>query len=120
MIPNLLLATFALGLVAATVGAGTLLTLKIAFVCFLIFEFCVGLYWPTIATLKSRVVPEHVRATIYNLYRVPLNAVVCGLLLNNMSLPMSFTFCAVLLSIAILAMISILKGIAAETQPELK
>ena len=34
------------------------------------------MYWPSIGTVKSQVVPEESRATIYNIYRVPLNAIV--------------------------------------------
>ena len=34
------------------------------------------MYWPSIGTVKSQVVPEESRASIYNIYRVPLNAIV--------------------------------------------
>ena len=36
-------------------------------------------------TVKSTVVPEESRATIYNLFRVPLNAVVLGVLLTDLT-----------------------------------
>lgn len=48
------------------------------FLCFLLFEFCVGIYFPSMGTLKSLLVPERIRATVYNIYRVPLNAIVAG------------------------------------------
>ena len=60
---------------------------------FLVFEGCVGLYWPAIGTVKSRLVPEEVRATVYNLFRVPLNGVVVTVLLNNMDSATAFFFC---------------------------
>lgn len=67
---------------------------------FLLFEACVGMYWPAIGTLKSMVVPENTRATIYNLYRVPLNAIVLGVLLNHISTSTALSACAVMLLVA--------------------
>eukprot|EP00927_Polykrikos_kofoidii_P066403 TRINITY_DN62001_c0_g1_i1.p1 TRINITY_DN62001_c0_g1~~TRINITY_DN62001_c0_g1_i1.p1 ORF type:complete len:501 (-),score=35.48 TRINITY_DN62001_c0_g1_i1:180-1682(-) len=67
------------------------------FVCFLVFEFCAGAYWPASGMVKSEVVPEHVRGTIYNMYRVPLNAVVMVLLLTDMSMARCFQLCSALL-----------------------
>lgn len=43
---------------------------------FILFEICVGLYFPAAGTLKGRVVPESCRATLYNIFRVPLNVIV--------------------------------------------
>lgn len=43
---------------------------------FIVFEIAVGLYFPAMGTLKSKVVPEECRTTIYNIYRIPLNIVV--------------------------------------------
>jgi hypothetical protein len=40
---------------------------------FIVFETCVGLYFPTQSTLRSKYVPEETRAAIMNFYRVPLN-----------------------------------------------
>merc|ERR1719240_1780408 len=50
---------------------------------FVIFELCVGIYFPSICTLKSESVPESHRATIYNLFRAPMNAIVIAVLLLN-------------------------------------
>merc|ERR1740123_1768755 len=55
--------------------------LKLSLTAFLVFEFCVGVLFPTIGVLKSDVVPERVRGTMYNFYRLPLNGIVVGLLL---------------------------------------
>merc|ERR1719183_1051684 len=105
MLPTFVLATVALGLVAALIAMGSSAALLGSFVCFLVFEFCVGIYFPVVGTLKSEVVPEHCRATVYNLYRVPLNAIVCGLLLSKISLSMSFSICAGLLMVATLGLL---------------
>ena len=70
-------------------------------VAFLLFEACVGIYWPAIGTVKSQIVPEESRATIYNLYRVPLNAIVLGVLLNHISTTTALTFCSGMLVLAL-------------------
>merc|ERR1719247_3537565 len=99
--------TFTIGLSIAAFGLlvfiGTQSFLMTSFAAFMIFEFCVGLYFPSIGALKSEVVPEHIRATMYNIYRVPLNAVVVGLLLSHISMVQCFMLCALLLSGAFLA-----------------
>jgi len=50
-------------------------------VAFAAFEGCVGVYWPVIGTLKGIYVPEAQRSAIYNVFRVPLNAIVLVVLL---------------------------------------
>lgn len=97
LIPNLGLAMCSLAVVAVAVTMSSKHALQICFFGFLVFEFCVGAYWPAIGTVKSEVVPEAIRATTYNLYRVPLNAVVCGILLTNVSLGTAFSICTFLL-----------------------
>jgi len=54
------------------------------------FEFCCGVYFPSICTLKSEAVPESHRATIYNLFRAPMNAIVVAVLLVNPDLMTTF------------------------------
>lgn len=70
---------------------------------FLAFEACVGAYFPAAGTVKSEVVPEDARAGIYNIYRVPLNAVVVLLLLTDLPLRASFGMCCGLLGLAAFA-----------------
>merc|ERR1719401_1934238 len=83
-----------------TTASGKDDNLQLSLFAFLLFEFCVGLYFPSIGTLKSDVVPEKVRATVYNFYRVPLNAIVVGLLLSNITMATCFKLNALLLGIA--------------------
>ncbi|XP_014671311.1 PREDICTED: molybdate-anion transporter-like [Priapulus caudatus] len=52
------------------------------FVGFIIFEVCVGIFWPALSTMRGKYVPEEARSTIMNLFRVPLNAVVILILLQ--------------------------------------
>ncbi|CAG8508422.1 10510_t:CDS:10, partial [Acaulospora morrowiae] len=52
----------------------------ILFISFIVFETTCGIYFPLIGTFRAKVVPEHLRATIGNLFRVPLNLIVVTLL----------------------------------------
>lgn len=98
-----LLACFSLGTLsfclAAYVASNNQL-LALCFTAFLVFEFCVGVYFPTVGVLKSEIVPEHIRGTMYNIYRVPLNAIVVGLLLSDISMVSCFKTCAGLMALA--------------------
>lgn len=46
-------------------------------------EFVVGLYFPTIGTLRGIYLPEEARAALMNLFRVPLNLIVLGSLMKS-------------------------------------
>merc|ERR1712190_323683 len=81
--------------------------LQLSFLAFMLFEFCVGVYFPSVGVLKSEVVPEQVRSTMYNIYRVPLNGVVVCLLLTNLSLLRCYGLCASLLLLALVAVTTI-------------
>lgn len=60
-----------------------------------------------IATLKATFVPDELRATIYNLFRVPLNLIV--VVINVVSLSSEFTFlaCSCLMAVALAGALSI-------------
>lgn len=70
---------------------------------FLTFEFCVGWYFPCVGILKSECVPEQIRGSMYNLFRVPLNVLVLVLLLTHIGTELRFAICSFLLSFAVLA-----------------
>jgi hypothetical protein len=91
----------------AALASGSVNFLGVCFAAFLAFEFCVGLYFPSMGLLKSEVVPEHIRGTMYNIYRVPLNAVVVGLLLSNISMIKCFALCAALLMMALFSVMGV-------------
>lgn len=74
-----------------------------SFLAFLVIEGCVGIYFPMIGTMKGAIVPEESRATIYNLYRVPLNLAVCGALLMQLSVFATFCTTTALLLVALVA-----------------
>jgi MFS family permease len=86
----------ALALAIPIFASSNLMTL----VSFMLFEACVGMYWPAIGGVKSQVVPEESRATIYNIYRVPLNGIVLGVLLNHISTTTALSCCSAMLLVA--------------------
>eukprot|EP00747_Dinoflagellata_sp_TGD_P066043 gnl/TRDRNA2_/TRDRNA2_154626_c1_seq1.p1 gnl/TRDRNA2_/TRDRNA2_154626_c1~~gnl/TRDRNA2_/TRDRNA2_154626_c1_seq1.p1 ORF type:complete len:459 (+),score=86.40 gnl/TRDRNA2_/TRDRNA2_154626_c1_seq1:191-1378(+) len=105
LLPTFVLAAASLGAVAFCLQQSSAM-LPAIFYSFLVFEFCVGVYFPAMGTLKSEVVPEESRAGVYNIYRVPLNVVVCVLLLSSFKLTSSFYICCVLLVVAIAGLAS--------------
>eukprot|EP00588_Corethron_pennatum_P001556 CAMPEP_0194284130 /NCGR_PEP_ID=MMETSP0169-20130528/26806_1 /TAXON_ID=218684 /ORGANISM="Corethron pennatum, Strain L29A3" /LENGTH=458 /DNA_ID=CAMNT_0039029863 /DNA_START=72 /DNA_END=1448 /DNA_ORIENTATION=- len=80
---------------------------SIRFVAFLAFETCVGLYFPMMGTLKGDIVPEDMRSTIYNLYRLPLNVIVLLPLLFNFSISTTFAVTTSILTIAVASAFSL-------------
>lgn len=65
------------------------------FLSFLVFEMGCGIMFPTYGSLRSTYIPEEHRTTIMNIYRIPLNLFVVGVLLTKqfMTLKNSFTIC---------------------------
>jgi len=86
------------------------------FLAFLLFEVCVGVYFPTMGTMKSIIVPENKRAAIYNLYRIPLNFIVLTSLLTDLSYGTSFFICTLMLATAAVLQWKLIK----EQQSKLK
>jgi len=70
----------------------------VIFVGFLVFEFCVGIFWPAMGVLRGKYVPESTRTTIMNIFRVPLNIIVILLLVQDLSLPLVFSCCVLFLT----------------------
>jgi hypothetical protein len=55
----------------------------LTFWCFCMFEICCGIYFPSMAHLKEKIIDDGVRAKIYGIMRIPLNVfVVVGLMLT--------------------------------------
>lgn len=67
---------------------------------FLVFEIGVGLFWPAMGTMRGKYVPEATRATIMNIFRVPLNLIVVIILTQNLPMDVIFQCCVVFLIIA--------------------
>jgi hypothetical protein len=55
---------------------------QVQLLAFCLFELCVGIFWPSMMSMRANYVPEELRATIINIFRIPLNAFVCVVLGN--------------------------------------
>ena len=55
-------------------------------------------------TLRGKLVPEAARSTIMNLFRIPLNAIVVLILLQDFELTLIFKFCVAFLLLSTLCM----------------
>jgi len=89
-----------LNFLVVAVTCGQAASVSMVYASFLVFEVCVGLYMPSIGALKSELVPEKARAGIYNWYRIPLNIVVCSVILAGLSVYKCFVICACLVAVA--------------------
>jgi hypothetical protein len=52
----------------------------IQLIAFCVFEVLIGMFWPSMMTLRAKFVPEQQRSTIINVFRIPLNLFVCLIL----------------------------------------
>ena len=84
----LTVAAVAMGCATAAVSspAAPLAALVIAFFA---FEGCVGMYFPSIGTLRSKYIPDSHRSVIMNLFGVPLNILVVSVFMANQRLGVS-------------------------------
>jgi len=62
--------------------AGITFNGMIQLLAFCLFEVMVGLFWPSMMKMRAEYVPEEMRATIINFFRIPLNLFVCVILYN--------------------------------------
>jgi MFS family permease len=74
------------------------------FIGFLVFEVCCGIYFPAVGTMRSRYIPEEVRSTVMNVFRIGLNFIVVLTLININALATDtvFLLCTFLLTVAVL------------------
>ena len=78
-------------------------------ISFFVFECCVGLYFPSMGMLRGKVIPDEVRSTIMNFFRIPLNMIVVLVLVNvgDMSVRMIAASCSALLACATVLQLAI-------------
>ncbi|KAG8459917.1 hypothetical protein KFE25_010966 [Diacronema lutheri] len=69
----------AMGLATAAASRCALLALSLALFA---FEACVGVYFPTIGTLRGKFLPDEHRGAIMNLFGIPLNLIVVTVFLS--------------------------------------
>jgi len=75
---------------------------KVQMLGFLLFEAMVGVFWPSMMKMRSQYVPEEIRSTVMNFFRIPLNLFVCIILYNVALFPLSamFGMCTLFLCLA--------------------
>lgn len=97
--------------VAAYVPSGPIILLA-----FLLFEACVGMFWPSISTLKGAYIPEEVRSTVMNYFRIPTNMVVLLTLNNVQKLHYSivFSICVCLILVATISQMAMTRLVGNE------
>ena len=73
-------------------------------VAFCVFESMVGVFWPSMMTMRAHYLPEGMRSTLINFFRIPLNIFVCVVLYNVSSFPLGVMFgmCSLFLYVALL------------------
>ncbi len=80
----LVLATLSIGV--STMAGSNLYALIAAFFA---FEACVGMYFPSIGTLRSKYIPDSHRSVIMNIFGMPLNLIVVSVFLSIQKLGVS-------------------------------
>jgi len=75
--------------------------LESTFAAFLVFELCVGMYYPAVGTIRAKLIPEESRSTIMNIYRIPLNFLVMLLVLGDFDIRNTWKVCIATVSIAL-------------------
>lgn len=59
---------------------------------FCVFEGCIGLFWPSMMRMRAHYLPDELRSTLINCFRIPLNLFVCVVLYNVSKFPLSVMF----------------------------
>lgn len=84
-----MLAVATVAMTTATATVSSTLGLPALIASFFAFEACVGMYFPSIGTLRSKYVPDSHRSVIMNLFGIPLNVLVVGVFLSISKLGLS-------------------------------
>jgi MFS transporter, MFS domain-containing protein family, molybdate-anion transporter len=79
------------------------------FTSFVIFEICVGIFWPSLGTMRGVYLPEDARSTIMNFFRIPLNLIVVLILYIDLRINSIFKFCTLFLITATISQYMLLK-----------
>lgn len=67
----------------------------VVYLSFLTFEVCCGVFFPAYGVIKSAEIPENVRSSVMNIFRIPVNLVVVVVLMQKDTQPHQiFGFCA--------------------------
>jgi len=81
----------------------------VSYCAMLLFEGCIGAYYPAMSTVKGNIVPEDQRAAIYSVFRLPMNLVVLINLVSNLGFQAAFSLCFAMLALATALQIRVVK-----------
>ncbi|EGD83416.1 hypothetical protein PTSG_04024 [Salpingoeca rosetta] len=97
-------------------GAAAVESRSAALVFFIVFEACCGVVFPGLGTLRSELLPETERASIINIFRVPLNFMVVVFLtmVGRLTFSHLFALTGALCTLAFAAHVSLQRVIARE------
>jgi MFS transporter, MFS domain-containing protein family, molybdate-anion transporter len=114
----LTVATVAMSVATWTVQQSTL-SLPLLMGAFFAFEACVGMYFPSIGTLRSRYVPDSHRSVIMNLFGIPLNVLVVSVFLSIQRLGIggALSISSGALAIATMCMYALRRSVARSNAP---
>ncbi|CAF1223798.1 unnamed protein product [Adineta ricciae] len=65
-----------------------------------LFEYCVGIYEPSISLLRNQYLPDSVRSTLMNYFRVPRFIFMFSIIIWHFPLSVIFTLCVLMLLLA--------------------
>lgn len=85
---------------------------------FYIHEVCIGIFWPGMGKLKSIYIPEKVRSTLMNYFRIPTNLFVVLILGKVNDIPTNIIF-GISVSLMLIAVISQIKFISLTEKNEM-
>ena len=77
-----MLAVATVAMSSATLTVSSTMNLSGLIAAFFVFEACVGMYFPSIGTLRSKYVPDSHRSVIMNFFGIPLNVLVVSVFLS--------------------------------------
>mmetsp|Transcript_15813 Transcript_15813/g.20644 ORF Transcript_15813/g.20644 Transcript_15813/m.20644 type:complete len:556 (-) Transcript_15813:36-1703(-) len=104
-------AAVAMGVATWTVGSSGGANLATVVAAFFAFEACVGMYFPSLGSLRSKYIPDSHRSVIMNLFGVPLNVLVVSVFLsiNKLGIVGALAVSTGALGVAALCMLQLLK-----------
>lgn len=110
-----MLALASLSMAAPALAGGSL---PVVVASFLLFEACVGFYFPAIGTLRSKYVPDTHRGVMMAMFRVPLNVIVVAVMLTMRYLGLrgSLGCSATALALALFAAVRLCTAVSEERE----
>lgn len=111
-------ATLAMAAATWTVKSTTGVCLAAIVAAFFSFEACVGMYFPSIGTLRSKYIPDSHRSVIMNLFGIPLNVLVVSVFLsiNKLGLAGALGVSTGALGVATLCMWQLLRSVSSKKE----